>query len=330
MFKVQRFTADDDDEAGSRVDSRNDSTNILNKVLERAKARASKAKRARLGNDEDIQDRDLPDGIPLGKHSGTMGGAVDSGASVDPREKPTGLSGSQEEVASRGCGVGLTRTAAARGSSKDRTAAGVSAVAVLQEQEDTGEESSSEEEREEGSSSAGTVSSGQDGAESGDGGDSSSSSIRDSDNGDEKKDAEMRAAEPAAATGAAAEETTQVSPGAAAGDGVEGLRPMEEVAEEWGLDSRLAETLREEGVKHFFPIQVMFVQQNDDVLLYTHARPRASKGCWYPARMKTYTPGIRSRAVAACLLYICCRPNLMGALPEEGAKKHSFPIQVDS
>lgn len=36
----------------------------------------------------------------------------------------------------------------------------------------------------------------------------------------------------------------------------ETLRPMEEVAAEWGLDTRLAQTLREEGVKHFFPIQV--------------------------------------------------------------------------
>lgn len=39
--------------------------------------------------------------------------------------------------------------------------------------------------------------------------------------------------------------------------GQQGLRPMEEVAEEWGLDPRLTEILRREGVKHFFPIQVM-------------------------------------------------------------------------
>lgn len=36
----------------------------------------------------------------------------------------------------------------------------------------------------------------------------------------------------------------------------QGPRPMEEVAQEWGLDPRLTETLREESVKHFFPIQV--------------------------------------------------------------------------
>lgn len=38
----------------------------------------------------------------------------------------------------------------------------------------------------------------------------------------------------------------------------QGNRPVEEVAEEWGLDKRLTETLHEEGVKHFFPIQVTF------------------------------------------------------------------------
>ena len=33
-------------------------------------------------------------------------------------------------------------------------------------------------------------------------------------------------------------------------------KPVEEVAEQWGLDARLTATLSEEGVKHFFPIQV--------------------------------------------------------------------------
>lgn len=42
----------------------------------------------------------------------------------------------------------------------------------------------------------------------------------------------------------------------AEGDDQELLRPMEEVATEWGLDPRLTQILREEGVKHFFPIQV--------------------------------------------------------------------------
>lgn len=38
----------------------------------------------------------------------------------------------------------------------------------------------------------------------------------------------------------------------------QGNKPVKEVAEEWGLDKRLTETLHEEGVKHFFPIQVTF------------------------------------------------------------------------
>ncbi|CAM9477015.1 unnamed protein product [Ectocarpus sp. 6 AP-2014] len=54
----------------------------------------------------------------------------------------------------------------------------------------------------------------------------------------------------------------------------QGLRPMEEVAEEWGLDPRLTEILRREGVKHFFPIQVRVVPDIVATERHSHVQSR--------------------------------------------------------
>ncbi|CAM9639462.1 unnamed protein product [Ectocarpus sp. 4 AP-2014] len=56
--------------------------------------------------------------------------------------------------------------------------------------------------------------------------------------------------------------------------GQQGLRPMEEVAEEWGLDPRLTEILRREGVKHFFPIQVRVVPDIVATERHSHVQSR--------------------------------------------------------
>lgn len=219
MFKVQRFTAEDEEEeggsgTGGRVD---ESSNILNKVLERAKARAS-AKRARLvPSSNGVQHQADTVASQLERKSGTKF-ALNSGSG-----------GRDGADVSRG-GQNLT----AAGSSKDR------AGGAVQEQgggtsEDDGDSSEEEE------SSSGE------------------SSSEDDESGDsrEEKDAEIL---PTAESGTKPQ-------GSSAAEGVgedqevggQGLRPMEEVAEEWGLDSRLTDTLREEGVKHFFPIQVLLL-----------------------------------------------------------------------
>lgn len=207
MFKVQRFTAEDEEEGGGRYD---DSNSILNKVLARAKARAS-AKRAQLPPSSD-QYQAVTGAPPLESKSGTKF-ALNSAAD--------GLEGGA--AASKG-----GQSSPTADSAKDRAGG-----AVQEEGRGT-----SEDDGDSGGEEASSSESSSEGDESGD-------------SGEEEKDAEIL---PTAEPGA--------SPVEGGGGGEEqeadghGLRPMEEVAEEWGLDSRLAETLREEGVKHFFPIQV--------------------------------------------------------------------------
>lgn len=209
MFKVQRFTAEDAEADSGRVD---DSTSILNKVLARAKARAS-ATRAQLSPSSDgAQHRAATSAPPLESKSGTM-------FALNPAADGL-VSGA---AASKG-GQSLP----AADSTKDRAGR-----AVQEEGAGTSEDDRNSSE-EEGSSSG---ESGSEGDESGD-------------SGAEEKDAEiLPTAEPGTQSPAGGDGEEQEADG-------QGLRPMEEVAEEWGLDSRLAETLREEGVKHFFPIQV--------------------------------------------------------------------------
>lgn len=209
MFKVQRFTAEDEEEGGGRDD---DSNSILNKVLARAKARAS-AKRAQLPPSSDgVQYQAVNGAPPLEGKSGTKF-ALNSAAD--------GLEGGA--AASKG-----GQSSPTADSAKDR------AGGAVQEEGRGTSEDDGDSGGEEASSSS----------------ESSSEGDESGDSGEEEKDAEiLPTAEPGASPveGGGGEEQEA--------DG-HGLRPMEEVAEEWGLDSRLAETLREEGVKHFFPIQV--------------------------------------------------------------------------
>lgn len=220
MFKVQRFTAEDEEGEGGRgrVDH---SANILNKVLEKAKARAS-AKRARLTSSSDgAQHQASTSALPLERKSGTKV-ALNSAA------------GGRETTASA---VGASKgeqSLTAADSNKGR------AGGAAQEKDGGSNDDDGDSSEEEGSSSG----------ESGSEGDEERG-----DSGEEEKDAEIPPpVEPAGAT------SQGCSAAGGAGEdqdaGGQGLRPMDEVAEEWGLDSRLAETLREEGVKHFFPIQV--------------------------------------------------------------------------
>lgn len=215
MFKVQRFTAEDEEEeAGSG--RAGDSTSILNKVLERAKARAS-AKRACLASSsDDVQHQPATIAPQLERKPGTK--VLSSGAG-----------GSEGADVSRG-GQSLT----AAGNSKDR--AGYAAQEEVRSASENDEESSEEEES----------SSGESGSEEESG-----------DDDEEEKDAEIL---PTAGPAVAEPQGSSAAEGGGEEQEPEGqeLRPMEEVAEEWGLDSRLAETLREEGVKHFFPIQVRY------------------------------------------------------------------------
>jgi len=217
MFKVQRFTPEEEEEQGG---GRGDAASLLNRVLERAKARAS-AKRARLGVSDGVQHQ-AGTGVTPPERGYRIAVALDSGA--DSRRASEGA------VVSRG-GQGLTT--ADSNTSKDR---------------DTG---AADQEEEEDDSEADKVSS-EEGGESSTGG-SYSSGGDESDEGDseEEKDAQI----PTQQSGEAAA-VGEEDGGDEEEAGEQGLRPMEEVAEEWGLDSRLAETLRQEGVKHFFPIQV--------------------------------------------------------------------------
>lgn len=211
MFKVQRFTAEDDEEAGGsgNVD---DSTNILNKVLERARARAS-AKRARLGPSSDgVQHQAAASAPPLERKSGTES-ALNSAGGVG--REGTGVSTGGQSLTGGGDSI------------KDR------AGRAVQEEGGGTSEDDGDSSEDEGSSS----------------GESSSEGEGSGDSGEEEKDAEILPTADHQATAGGGGGDDQHADG-------QGLRPMEEVAQEWGLDPRLSETLREEGVEHFFPIQV--------------------------------------------------------------------------
>lgn len=199
MFQVKRFNEEQQDNDGD------DSTNVLNRMLARAKARSS-AKRARLGPDSS-------DGVQRQTAAGVIpqAGVCSSKAS-----------GIEDDAAMRTSGgEGL-----ANGSTMDHRATAEAASEGTDDSSSSGEESSSSE----------------------------SGSEREEEDGDSSEGgADVEEAGEAAAIGEGGVD-------GACGDevgGQQGLRPMEEVAEEWGLDPRLTEILRREGVKHFFPIQVM-------------------------------------------------------------------------
>lgn len=205
MFKVQRFTSENQEgEGGSGGD---DSTSILNQVLERAKARVS-AKRARL----------------------------EPGSDSIRKQDETGLSPLDRQARADSKGIkGDGGTSSSRKNSDETLAAPVEE----EEEEEEDEEDTSDEEVE--SSSGEEDSSGEEGEREGE------------DGGEQEDDGDVIVHEKNAEIGEDAADGREKGEDTGGG---QGLRPMEEVAEEWGLDSRLAETLREEGVKHFFPIQV--------------------------------------------------------------------------
>lgn len=249
MFKVQRFTAEDEEEESRcRVD---DSSNILHQVLERAKARAS-AKRARLDPSSDgVQGQAASSASPLERKPGAKF-ALNSGAG-----------GRDGTSVSRGAQSSTTTD-----SSKDRTG-GASQEEGGGTSDDNGDASEGEE-----------SSSGESSSEDGERGDS----------GEEESNAEiMPSAEPARAKpqGSSAPKGDGQDPE----PGEQGLRPMEEVAEEWGLDSRLAETLREEGVKHFFPIQVPVYHHMLDLCC------SAACGTWHGPRASPHTGMLTKNAM---------------------------------
>ena len=123
MFKVQRFTAEEEEEQGGG--SRDDPASILNKVLERAKARAS-AKRARLGPGDDTQHQAGTGVAPTERRPGITG-ALGSGADSRRVSDGRGVRGG----ASRS-GQGLT----AAESGKDRAGAAVQEEGEEEEEED--------------------------------------------------------------------------------------------------------------------------------------------------------------------------------------------------
>eukprot|EP00953_Heterococcus_sp_UTEX-ZZ885_P000452 767-Heterococcus_DN1.PRE.1 len=51
-------------------------------------------------------------------------------------------------------------------------------------------------------------------------------------------------------------------------------RPMEEVAAEWGLDARLKAHLQQQGVSHFFPIQISVVPDIVATERHSHVQSR--------------------------------------------------------
>lgn len=242
MFKVQRFTADDEEEESSG----HDSTSILDSILQRAKSRAgSNSKRARL---EPTTSTSVGDG---------GGGAIHEDYRANPgagrRAKARATGGTVSGVAAVGRSATSSVPKAKHGGvrllERDSPSDSVGAVDSAKssdaeasedgESEDSGEsdeskDSGNEEEEEEGVDV--------DGEEE-----------------DEEEDEEGEQEQEARAGLEGGAERQAPEAGAdGTGDVGEGLRPMEEVADEWGLDARLAETLREEGVKHFFPIQVLY------------------------------------------------------------------------
>ncbi|CAM9790880.1 unnamed protein product [Scytosiphon promiscuus] len=233
MFKVQRFTAEDAEDEGPIHGD--DSTSILKKVLEKAKARVS-AKRARPGPGTDAIDTE----------AATSFDALDRKAGADSKRAKADGGVSSFRESSRGAeGV----TAADRA-----TAAPVGR---------------------EGKEEGGDTSDDETGSSSGEAEDSSS------EEGDSDVDEEEIDGQEEDGDGSALEEDTEIREGAADGQGGsegagggQGLRPMEEVAEEWGLDARLSETLREEGVKHFFPIQVRVVPDIVATERHSHVQSR--------------------------------------------------------
>ena len=282
MFKVQRFTADDEEEASGG----HDSTSILDSILKRAKSRAwSNSKRARLE--------------PTISTGGGGGGGIHEDSPVNP--------GASRSAKARAAGDTVSGiVAAGRSAAPSVAEAKHGGVRLLERDSLT---SDSVEAVEDATGSEGGESEESDESDQSEESEEEDEEGMDIDGEDEDEDDEEEGEEDEEA-GAGLEGATQQVPDAGAdgtGDvGGEGLRPMEEVADEWGLDARLAEALREEGVKHFFPIQVLLVRYHTtEVVLVSYVVRIAVvslhgdvvpgtkvPGTWYDRYMHTrYAPG---------------------------------------
>lgn len=261
MFKVQRFTADDEEEESGG----HDSTSILDSILQRAKSRAGN-KRARL--EPTATPGTSGGGVGSGTHNSSR---VASGANRRAKAQSTGEGGSGVVVDGRRALLVADTKKQQHGSVRLPQSDNVKVVEHAKgrakatgtkntEGRGKGNENSSSESDESGESDGNDEreDSGEEGEEEeGMGEDEESDEEEDEDGeGEEEEEEGEEEVEEAGLEGA----TQAPEAGARGTEDVrgEGLRPMEEVAEEWGLDARLAETLREEGVKHFFPIQVRF------------------------------------------------------------------------
>lgn len=227
MFKVQRFTCEDEEEQSvGNNNGNNDSGNgqtrddILNSLVQRAKSRVRKRARVEDATSSDAtgdnNNASTPPSTRATEHNSISGGKYPGAAAV-----PASSSASSAATAGGGRfrekGV---RSSGQQGFKDNHDAAavrngGASSVEMDEEEEEGSEDGS------EGAHEAGA------------------------------KDHDLQGE-----GGVSPRKDGVASDAGGTDEEVEGLRPMEEVAEEWGLDARLSETLREEGVKHFFPIQV--------------------------------------------------------------------------
>lgn len=213
MFKVQRFTADDDEEAdGHESNAKLQHSDILSGLLQRAKSRAKRARFEATATHSAPNSRDT--------NTGEIHSAAGSGS--------VGVASSREfSVSADGARFG-TQLKASGGQGLQ---GGDGAAMALDGADDAAQEA----------------------------GESESFESKYSDDSEEEQDSEREESEEPMDT---PKEAILSAPEGAALDGRDdveegqGLRPVEEVAEEWGLDARLTDTLRTEGVRLFFPIQV--------------------------------------------------------------------------
>lgn len=225
MFKVQRFTCEDEEHSGDNNGTNNANSqardDILNSLVQRAKSRVKK--RARV---EDTTSGDAPNNE---NNASTSLSIRVSGHDPNLGRKDSGTAAAAlsitSSVATADGGKFRKNSVPSSGQQglKGNHAGAVDRAAGVTGMEEDGGQDSEEESEDE---------------------------MEDTDEARERyRDMQGHRGESSGQDGVASDA------GATCEEG-EGLRPMEEVADEWGLDPRLSETLREEGVKHFFPIQV--------------------------------------------------------------------------
>lgn len=244
MFKVQRYTAEDNDDVdrgGSGSSNAPDGKDLpqqgdlINSLVQRAKARLNRERTegefyAGTSGHDSRRDPNAASRVPK------AAGGGDTGASLSPM-RTSSDDGDFTAVSST--------TRRERSSRKQNATHDANGGAGPDVKLPGGHKKEDEEKG--GSSSSSSSSGSDDDASSGDSA-AESSSDRGSPEDPGAIGTTKSTAQPSGSPLHEAEE-----------DGQEGVRPMQEVADEWGLDARLTETLREEGVKHFFPIQVPLI-----------------------------------------------------------------------